>query len=156
MSNCYVTFYSRIPRLKPKEVAWLTHFIEDRPDALSPAELTVWRQARGITDGCEDELWPDFEFEMGVDKEGHVFLDVVSEENGNTDNVCTLFMAFLQKFRPNGYLTLNWAAFGDKPEHDSDGGGAAFITAAKVEHINTGTWLYQKEIAFKMAHRRRR
>ena len=59
-----------------------------------------------------------------------------------------LMQKFLAKWRPDDYLTINWACTCSKPRVGEFGGGATFVTATEIEYINSGTWLYEKMLAF--------
>ena len=66
--------------------------------------------------------------------------------NGGIDAVCAFIQRLLQRYNPDGSVSLEWSNDCSKPRVDAYGGGAALITAKKVRSINTGQWL-QSQIA---------
>jgi hypothetical protein len=152
MSDCYTTFCSRIRNITTEEHKWLARFVENICDRLSLAELAQWEKEREIEEG---DIWPDFEFDFVVE-DGKTHFEAYSEESGSVNQVSIMFQRFLQEFRPNDCLCINWAGTDSRPDVDSDGGGAAFITAKRIQGINTGSWLYNKEKAWKAKQKSKR
>ena len=66
--------------------------------------------------------------------------------NGGIDAVCAFIQRLLQRYDPDGSISLEWSNDCSKPRVDAYGGGAALITAKKVRSISTGQWL-QSQIA---------
>jgi len=64
--------------------------------------------------------------------------------NGGIDAVCAFIQHLLQRFTPEGHVTLEWSNDCSKPRVDAFGGGAALITARKIKTINTGEWLHRE------------
>ena len=64
--------------------------------------------------------------------------------NGGIDAVCAFIQHLLERFDPTGCVGLEWSNDCSKPRFDAFGGGAAFITADRIKHINTGEWLHRQ------------
>jgi hypothetical protein len=60
--------------------------------------------------------------------------------NGGIDAVCAFIQHLLQKFDPQGRVTFEWSNDCSKPRTDAFGGGAALITAKKIESMTTCEW----------------
>ncbi len=71
-----------------------------------------------------------------------------ADEIGDTDQITKLLQAFLKKFRPDSCIGIEWAFTCSRAQSDGFGGGAAFITAEKIEILDTRNWLHEKEEAF--------
>ena len=65
-------------------------------------------------------------------------------EFGGIDAVCAFIQHLLQRFTPEGHVTLEWSNDCSKPRVDAFGGGAALITGQKIKTINTGEWLHRE------------
>jgi hypothetical protein len=78
------------------------------------------------------------------DTPGKFNLAMFAEEVGDIDAVVVFVQAFLKKFAPDHCFTLSWAGTCSKMVAGEFGGGAAFVTADKVEYINTGQWLSER------------
>jgi hypothetical protein len=63
---------------------------------------------------------------------------------GGIDAVCAFIQHLLERFAPDGHVTLEWSNDCSKPRVDAFGGGAAIITAGKIKSISTGEWLHQQ------------
>lgn len=63
---------------------------------------------------------------------------------GGIDAVCAFIQHLLQKFDPEGRVSLEWANDCSKPRLDAFGGGAAFITAKEIKTMNTAHWVRQQ------------
>ena len=66
--------------------------------------------------------------------------------DGGIDAVCAFIQRLLQRYNPDGSISLEWSDDCSKPRTDAFGGGAALITAKRIRSINTGQWL-QSQIA---------
>jgi len=60
---------------------------------------------------------------------------------GGVDAVCLFIQHLLQKFDPQGRVSLEWSHDCSKPRVDAYGGGAAFITATEIKTMSTAAWL---------------
>jgi hypothetical protein len=77
-------------------------------------------------------------FELEMQDDG---LWVHSDDTGSVDQVIALVQYFLSRFRPITAIGFSWAYTCSKPRVDSFGGGAAYVTATRVAHVNTTVWL---------------
>ena len=87
----------------------------------------------------------DFQWEIvpsGI--EGKFDLQMYSEENCDIDGVIEFVQQFLKKFGPDHHFTMTWASTCSKMAVGGFGGGAAYITADKVEYVNAHEWAAQK------------
>lgn len=127
---------------------YLTRFSLMIP-ATTEAERT-W--AAELVDGIardDDDLPPVIKSVFGEDVDGIYFqlelqddgLWVHSDDTGSVDQVVVLVQHFLARFRPITAIGFSWANTCSRPCLDSFGGGAAYVTATRVKHINTNVWL---------------
>ena len=115
--------------------------------------LTLAAQAGAAVQG--DELQADFPaslrdviedwvFEADADCSGKPGLWLHSS-SGGIDSVCAFIQHLLQKFDPQGSVSLEWSNDCSKPRLDAYGGGAAFITARRIKTTTTTEWLHKQE-----------
>jgi hypothetical protein len=87
-----------------------------------------------------ENVTEDWCFEVEADtSEGKPALWLHSS-NGGIDAVCAFIQHLLQKFDPQGRVTFEWSNDCSKPRVDAYGGGAALITAKKIESMTTCEW----------------
>ncbi len=67
---------------------------------------------------------------------------------GGIDAVCAFIRRLLQRFNPDGSISLEWSNDCSKPRTDAYGGGAALITAKNIRSISTGEWLHGQTARF--------
>jgi len=84
----------------------------------------------------------DFEYDLSAD-DVHIY----SEGFGNVDHAIVFMQEFLRQRDPEGILHLTWAFTCSKPRPGEFGGGAAFITAEKMEIIDLYEWVDKKRKA---------
>jgi len=70
----------------------------------------------------------------------------------NIDLLCDYLQLVLQRFDPPGAIGFEWSGDCSKHRCDAFGGGAAFITAEKIDYINGWQWLTQKREAWAAEH----
>lgn len=121
---------------------------ENEQHAKSSTSITTpdWAKdavlARHIFSGDGDA---SFEFTIeGPDREQKYSITFYSEESGDVDAILALVQAYLKKFAPQQRFGLGWANTCSKSRVGDFGGGAAFVTANKIEQINTFNWLLNK------------
>ncbi|NBR88035.1 MAG: hypothetical protein EBT61_21510 [Verrucomicrobia bacterium] len=66
--------------------------------------------------------------------------------NGGIDAVCAFIQHLLKKFDPAGQVTFEWSHDCSKPRTDAYGGGAAIITAQKINTMSTCQWLRENAV----------
>jgi len=71
-------------------------------------------------------------------------------QTGRPDVVVELVATFLRKFRPDGYWTMSWSTY---HEGGYCGGGAAFVTAEKVEFMTTANFIATQTEHFQIDRR---
>lgn len=59
------------------------------------------------------------------------------------DEVIDFAQSYLKECDPAGVVTIEWANTCDKMRPGSFGGGAAVVTAAAVQYMNTHEWIAQ-------------
>ena len=62
---------------------------------------------------------------------------------GGIDSLCAFLQHLLQKFAPTGRVEFEWSHDCSKPRPDAYGGGAAIVTAKKIQTMSTCEWLRQ-------------
>ena len=86
----------------------------------------------------------DWQFETDTNDASNCRGLWLHSSNGGIDAVCAFIQHLLQRFAPEGHVTLEWSNDCSKPRVDAFGGGAALITVRKIKSINTGEWLDQQ------------
>ena len=146
MANNYLQFSEVIGHLTVAEEQWLreqlqsiqvvdgNEYPEDEiPVDLQDAEIE-WEGPRVMRDNPDyDADFNSLEFEYAFHDDHdtpdgwgrHLWL--YAEESGNPDHVAWLVQKFLQKFRPDQYWSLTWAATCSKPRVGEFSGGAVFV-----------------------------
>jgi len=86
----------------------------------------------------------DWTFETDADHsaEGHGIW--LHSDTGGVDALCAFLRHLLQKFNPQGHAAFEWSHDCSKPRVDAYGGGAALVTATKIQTMNTGQWLQER------------
>ena len=89
-----------------------------------------------------DEESPDYDQEAGCFDIDIYAGDVTvySEECGDCEAAANHIQAFLKKFRPQQWVTLETAFTCSKARPGEFGGSVVLITAKKQVWMNTGTW----------------
>ena len=116
--------------------------------------LNLAEQARFIYQGteatpndfpaCLRDVVEDWQFETVVNDASNDRGLWLHSSAGGIDAVCAFIQHLLQRFTPDGHVTLEWSNDCSKPRVDTFGGGAALITARKIKSISTGEWLHQQ------------
>lgn len=57
---------------------------------------------------------------------------IYTEESGTPEDVADFLQAFLSEFRPDQYVTFEWANVCNKPVLNAFGGGGAIVTAKET------------------------
>ena len=136
MAN-YFTYFSLVLPLKPDQRDYAlqlaaqvaAHRDEDQPFPESfPSDL--------------GEVIEDWWFETDSQDEG-IWLH---SDNGGTDAACVLIQHLLQKFEFAPSVGFEWSHDCSQPRTDAYGGGAAFITATKIETMSTTEWLRSQSV----------
>ena len=121
-------------------------------DALSDEELAWCRRELARREFDEgSEFGADFEWSVEVDGEGVRSLWIRSEDAGNANDVAHFVQAFLKQFRPDTCWWMSWADTCSKPRVGEFCGGAVFVTAETIEHVDACTWAAGKVVAFQAA-----
>ena len=134
MADYYTNFSVLVPLKEPEhrtyalalhEQAAAHHRADTQPEEFPPSL---------------QEVIEDWRFEASLEERG-LWLH---SDSGGIDAVCAFIQHLLQQFQCADYLTLEWSNDCSKPLIDAFGGGAAFITAERIESMNTGHWLQQQ------------
>ncbi len=119
MADYYVQYSVEIDKLTDDEIKWLKARLNDVEEV-----------------GADDD----------VDDLGQVELRdrtlwFCAEESGDPRAIAKFVRDFLKRFRPNDSFSLEYAFTCSKPRLDGFGGGAIFVTAERIEHLDSSTWL---------------
>jgi hypothetical protein len=90
------------------------------------------------------EVIEDWQFETDAESSEGKWGLWLHSDYGGIDAVCVFIQHLLQKFDPEGRVSLEWANDCSKPRLDAFGGGAAFITAKEIKTMNTAEWVRQQ------------
>ena len=77
-----------------------------------------------------------FDFEI---RHGEIF--IFAEESGNPDNAALFVQKFLQKFDQKSGVGFSYCTSCDKMRPNEFGGGAFFVTADEIKHIDVFQWV---------------
>lgn len=147
MADNFLQFSTEISNLNKEERAWCEAHLSlfgDEPPQEKDEGYEEFTRLAGIYE-LEDET-DTLGFDWKFEDDG---LWIVAELNGNPDHVAHFMQMFLQKFRPKDALCFSWATTCSRPLLDEFGGGAAFITAKKIQWNNVWDWADQKWRAFR-------
>lgn len=153
MANNYLQSSCTIPNLTEKEAAWLRRILE----ALDEREDIDAREERWLLKElgpeairhCENAGNLGFSFEP---KE----LWLSGEEFFNVNLAIEVMQKFLQKFRPDSWLSFTYSETCSSMRVGEFGGGGMFVTAEKVEWINASLWIRERQKAFEVKKRTRK
>ena len=84
-----------------------------------------------------------WDFETEADNDGKQFGLWFHSDYGGIDSLCAFLQYLLQKFDPTGRVEFEWSHDCSKPRPDAYGGGAAIVTAKKIQTMSTCEWLRQ-------------
>ena len=90
------------------------------------------------------EVIEDWQFETDAESSEGKWGLWLHSDYGGIDAVCVFIQHLVQKFDPEGRVSLEWANDCSKPRLDAFGGGAAFITAKEIKTMNTAEWVRQQ------------
>lgn len=152
MSDYYTQFSEIIALDTQEQVDWVrVQLNSDRLEQLRslsqnpPDKLPDWKNdlvlAQHIFSGEDGE----FQWEIvPAGTPGKFDLSLYSEENCDLDAVAIFVQAFLKKFHPDHCFTMAWSFTCSKMRSGDFGGGAVFVTADKMEYMDTHSWLAKK------------
>lgn len=88
------------------------------------------------------------DFEWSLDENT---MRIYADEAGTPELVAAFLQQYLEKFQPKGSLWFSWAYTCSKMRAGEFGGGAAFVTAKRIDFVDTALWA--EEQAEKLAVR---
>jgi hypothetical protein len=138
MANNYMQFSEAIGSLTEDEAAWITEKLTQLDDPCRD-DLEDWQQSIAQTG------WLGFSWQIegeGADRQLWIHH---GDESGSVEAIPDFIQAFLAKFRPNDYFTLEWATWCSKPRIREFSGGAIFITATDVYWHTPETFFEDKK-----------
>ena len=160
MANNYVQFSEIVRNLTDEEEAWLRSQL---------TMVAVHQGAETELDGYYDEVAKDaewvgprflhqdeefdndvelqFDYEFSENSEWKRYLWLYSED-GDPRQSARLVRTVLKQLRPNGFWSLTWAEFCDKPRVSEFSGGAIFVTPDAIEFISAYDFLKERAMAF--------
>ena len=122
MADYYTEYSAEIDELTDDEIKWLEARFKDIEEAGADDDVDDLGQVE-LRDGT---LW------------------FCAEESGDPRAVAEFVRDFLKRFRPNDSFSLEYALTCSKPRLDGFGGGAVFVTAVEIEHMDTAAWLAER------------
>ena len=156
MANNYLQF-SECICIEADEFEWVEKYLgilgtfidEDLKDPETHPDYALYRSVLDTFEIEPDAESFDFEWNIEDRTKNSALLYIFSEESGNLENAALFIQQFLRKFRPDGYVSLTWAATCSKMRAGEFGGGAAFITAEKIEFMDSYSWVDKQIAEFK-------
>jgi len=141
MADNYLEFSEIIDNLTVKEAAWLDRQLETDTKANCPVFLRDFKDR----DPYDTDCGFAYSFEECGDRR---YLWISSAEGSNVDCAARLVQKFLKRFRPDQCWSLTYAETCSKLRAGEFGGGAVFVTADKISHLNTYDFVAQQQAAF--------
>ena len=140
MANSYLQFSEAINHLTDEEAAWITEKLTELEDAEPDTPgLEDWQQAIA----SQGRLGFSWQIEgEGADRQLWIRH---GDESGSVEAIPDFIQAFLVKFRPADYFTLEWATWCSRPRIRAFSGGAIFITATDVYWHTPETFFEDKK-----------
>ena len=138
MANSYMQFSEAIGSLTEDEAAWIAEKLTQIDDPCCD-DLEDWQQSIAQTG------WLGFSWQIegeGADRQLWIHH---GDESGSVEAIPDFIQAFLAKFRPQDYFTLEWATWCSKPRIREFSGGAIFITATDVYWHTPETFFEDKK-----------
>ena len=170
MANNYQQFSETLEINTAEELAWwksqLDEVIVDEfgsivseasdTTATAPRFMALGRQA-GVFSDQEDLSTPGFDWEfLGSVAQQSASLWVYAEESGELERLAYVVSEFLKSFHPDEFWSLTYAATCSKPCAGEFGGGAVFVTAARIQWTNAHDWAEERAMEFDAAQVARR
>jgi hypothetical protein len=127
MANNYMQFSEAIGNITDEEAAWITEKLTQLDDAEPDTP--------GLEDWQKDIVsigWLGFSWQIEGEGSDRQMWIHHGDESGSVEAIPDFIQAFLAKFRPADYFTLEWATWCSKPRVREFSGGAIFITATDV------------------------
>jgi len=151
MANNYTTWSEYIPFKSKEEASWMkdvlrlniSEYENLQNEDLDNAEMIQHiLSSFGINIHVDDaEYFPGFETHFSDNDAG---VSIYAVECGNVEVAANVLQEFLNKFRPNEYLSIEFANTCSKPRAGEFGGGAVFITANAIKYFHTGSWICEQ------------
>lgn len=125
MADYYTQYSAEIDNLTDGEIKWLEVRLKD----------------------IEDARADDDDFDQDIDDLGQMELRdrtiwFYGEESGDPRAVADFVQGFLKQFRPNDSFSMGHTFSCSRPRLDGFGGGAVFVTAERIEHLDSFSWLW--------------
>ena len=127
MADYYTQYSAEIDKLTDDEIKWLEVRLKDIEDA------------RADDDGLGED-----DNDLGQVELQDRTLWFCGRESGDPRAIAEFVQGFLKQFRPNGSFSMGHTFSCSRPRLDGFGGGAVFVTAESIEHVNSDTWLRER------------
>lgn len=155
MANNYLQFSEVLTLKNPKEAEWVKRRLglfkrvgeSDDPES-HPEYSDYEKMVKQYVNHGDD---PVIEFDWNIEQrraDGRFLLYIFSEESGNIDQAAIFVQEFLLNFTPDKCFYISWAETCSRPRAGEFGGGAAFITAKKIQWMNIADWCDDKRKKF--------
>jgi hypothetical protein len=142
MADSYTLFSETIARLTYDERVWIHRELQEPEE-----DAEDFQNEMNAKYELGGDIWPGFDWTLLGDDDS--VLSIYSEDHGNVENVAKFMQQFIQMFRPNESFTMEFAFTCSKNRSGEFGGGCVFVTADKIEWLNTGEWMAEKMAEFK-------
>jgi hypothetical protein len=158
MTDVYTSFCHCIQTSKA-EMQWLLNYITNRLECSGCGNVfdDPNLHADEFSSCCQERLFP-YEID-DMDNTFPAFRHEVENENlyllsdqGGVDQVAEMLREFLARFRPQSYQRFEWSHSAEKLQVGANGGGAAFITALKIETFSTQDFLHKEQDKWDSSH----
>lgn len=146
MANNYLQFSEAITLKSEEEKAWVENHLEifarvgELDQIGEHPEQKEYDRLLDLYSLESDDF--DLNFQCEIDSELELWM--YADESGNADHVALFMQEYLKRFNPEGAFSITYSATCSKPRLGEFGGGAAFVTAEKIEWIDSHDWVIEK------------
>ena len=150
MADYYDNYSVPLPYKTGEERKWLLERLE--AELCEPENEKLIPQ---LFPDCKDfdaSFWPGFGWKDvdASDKAASApYIWIFNEDGMLPDCLFQFVQQYLRKFRPTEAWAIRWASTCSRPKFDGFTGGAAFVTAEKIDIYIAGDWINEREAEFK-------
>ena len=145
MADYCTLFSDGISDITPEEEKWIARVLKNMndvevelPDDADQNDMDSWPHVEwllgelGLVMAEQVDYWPNFEWEFENTPKGRN-LWIYSDYSGDVEHVGFFVSAYLTKFHPELYWSMEYAFTCTKPIIGAFGGGGIFVTADEVK-----------------------
>jgi hypothetical protein len=146
MADYWDEYSVAIPYDTKEEKGWLRHHLEEPVSSKSDKSFLAALKKIG-EDPDESWFWGAYQF---IEEDDKKFLHFYTDGSGGglQDSVFLFVQHYLRKFRPTEAWAIRWGSVCSRSRLDGFSGGAAFVTAEKIETWTAADFVHEKAAEF--------